>query len=55
MSVGESPIKGAHEAFSIAKGELEPAAVYVPKTVNLATIRKKLKPSTCSRRTLWPA
>lgn len=43
MSVGKSLIKGAHEALAIAKGELEPAAVYVPETVDVAAIRKKLK------------
>ncbi len=43
MSVGKSLIKGAQEALAIAKGELEPAAVYVPETVDVAAIRKKLK------------
>lgn len=43
MSVGKSLIKGAQEALAIAKGELEPAAVYVPETVDVAAIRKRLK------------
>ena len=41
MNVAESLIKGAEEALAIAKGELEPAAVYVPETVDVAAIRKK--------------
>ena len=41
MSVGKSLIKGAKEALAIAKGELEPAAVYVPETVDVAAIRKQ--------------
>ena len=43
MSVGKSVIKGAYEALAIAKGELEPGAVYVSETVDVAAIRKKLK------------
>ena len=43
MSVAESLIKSLEEALAIAKGELEPAAVYVPETVDVAAIRKKLK------------
>ncbi len=43
MSVAKSLIKGAEEALAIAKGELEPAAVYVPETVDVAAIRKRLK------------
>ena len=43
MIFGKSLIKGAQEALAIAKGELEPAAVYVPETVDVAGIRKKLK------------
>ncbi|MGB3247388.1 MAG: helix-turn-helix domain-containing protein [Sulfitobacter sp.] len=43
MSVAKSLIKGAEEALAIAKGDLEPAAVYVPETVDVAAIRKRLK------------
>lgn len=43
MNVANSLIKGAQEALAIAKGELEPAAAYVPETVDVAAIRKKLK------------
>lgn len=43
MSVGESVIRGAEEALAIAKGEMEPAAVFVPETVDVAAIRKRLK------------
>lgn len=43
MSVGSSLVKGAHEALSIAQGDLEPAAAYVPETIDVAAIRKKLK------------
>ncbi|MDA7966224.1 hypothetical protein [Ruegeria sp.] len=42
MSVGKSLIQGAQEALAIAKGELEPAAVYAPETIDVAAIRKKL-------------
>lgn len=41
MSVGKSLIKGATEALAIAKGETDPAAVFVPETVDVAAIRKK--------------
>lgn len=43
MSVGKSLLKGAREALAIAKGEMEPAAMYVPETVDVAAIRKRLK------------
>lgn len=43
MSVGESLIRGAEEALAIAKGEMEPAAVFVPETIDVAAIRKRLK------------
>lgn len=42
MSVGKSLIRGAQEALAIAKGELEPAALYDPENVDVAAIRKKL-------------
>lgn len=43
MSVGQSLIQGAEEALAIARGELAPDAVYVPETVDVAAIRKRLK------------
>lgn len=43
MSVGESVIRGAEEALAIANGEIQPAAVFVPETVDVAAIRKRLK------------
>lgn len=43
MSVGKGLIQGAEEALAIAKSELEPDAVFVPETVDVAAIRKKLK------------
>ena len=41
MRVATSLIKGAEEALAIAKGEMEPGAVFIPKTVDVAAIRKK--------------
>lgn len=41
MSIANSLIKGAEEALAIAKGEMEPAAVFIPETVDVAAIRKK--------------
>ena len=32
-----------NEALAIAKGEVEPAAVFIPETVDVAAIRKRLK------------
>ena len=43
MSFGKELIKSANEALSIAKGDVEPAGVYVPETVDVAAIRKKQK------------
>ena len=43
MSVAKSLIQAATEALAIAKGEIEPAATYVPETVDVAAIRKRLK------------
>lgn len=42
MSFGENLIKSANEALAIAKGEMEPGAVYVPEKVDVAAIRKRL-------------
>jgi len=41
MSIANSLIKGAEEALAIAKGEMEPAAMFIPETVDVAAIRKK--------------
>jgi len=41
MSVANSLIRGAEEALAIAKGEMEPAAIFIPETVDVAAIRKK--------------
>ncbi len=43
MSLGKDLIKSAHEALAIAKGELEPACVYIPEEINVAAIRRKTK------------
>jgi putative transcriptional regulator len=43
MSLAKSLIQAATEALAIAKGEIEPAANYVPETVDVAAIRKRLK------------
>lgn len=40
---GEELIQSANEALAIAKGETEPAGVYVPESVDVAAIRKKQK------------
>lgn len=43
MSFGEDLLKSANEALAIAKGDAEPAGVYVPESVDVAAIRKKQK------------
>lgn len=43
MTFGEELIKSANEALEIAKGKTEPAGVFVPETVDVAAIRKRLK------------
>ena len=35
-------IQSAHEALAIAKGEMEPASIYVPPEIDVAAIRKRL-------------
>lgn len=45
MSFGSDLIKSANEALAIAKGETEPAAIYVPEKVDVVAIRKRLKMS----------
>lgn len=43
MSFGKELIRSANEALEIAKGNMEPAGVYVPESVDVAAIRKKHK------------
>jgi len=43
MSFGKELIQSAEEALAIAKGEMEPAGVFIPETVDVAAIRKKQK------------
>ncbi|HEY3718766.1 MAG TPA: NadS family protein [Roseiarcus sp.] len=39
---GEDLIQSAQEALAIAKGEIAPARVYNPKSIDVIAIRKKL-------------
>jgi putative transcriptional regulator len=41
MSFGEELVQSANEALEIARGDAEPAAVYVPETVDVAAIRRQ--------------
>ena len=41
MSLGRELIQSAEEALAIARGESEPAGVFVPETVDVAAIRKR--------------
>ncbi|GHU03734.1 DNA-binding protein [Alphaproteobacteria bacterium] len=41
--LGEELIKGAKEALAIAEGRMEPPVIYIPETVDVAAIRKKLR------------
>ena len=43
MSIGKELIQSAEDALAIAKGEMEPAGVFIPETVDVAAIRKKQK------------
>ncbi len=43
MSFGKELVQSANEALAMAKGDLEHAAVYIPETVDVAALRKKLK------------
>lgn len=38
---GERLVKSAEEALAIARGEMEPGAVYVPSDIDVAAIRKR--------------
>lgn len=43
MTFGKELIQSAEEALAIAEGSMEPAAVFVPETVDVAAIRKRQK------------
>lgn len=43
MTFGKELIQSAHEALAIAEGREEPAAVFVPETIDVAAIRKRQK------------
>lgn len=43
MTFGKELIDSANEALAIAKGEAEPAGAFIPETVDVAAIRKRLK------------
>ena len=45
MSFGSDLIKSANEALAIAKGDIQPAAIFIPEKVDVAAIRKRLKMS----------
>jgi len=41
MRFGKELIQSANEALAIAEGRAEPAAVYVPDSIDVAAIRKR--------------
>ena len=43
MTFGKELIQSAQEALAIAEGHAEPAAVFVPETIDVAAIRKRQK------------
>ena len=43
MTFGKELIQSANEALAIAEGRVEPAAIFVPESVDVAAIRKRLK------------
>jgi putative transcriptional regulator len=43
MTFGKELIESAEEALAIAEGRTEPAAVFVPETIDVAAIRKRQK------------
>lgn len=43
MSFAKELIQSAEEALAIAEGRSEPAAVFVPETIDVAAIRKSQK------------
>ncbi len=57
MTFGKELVQSAKEALAIAEGRVEPAAVYVPETVDVATIRERPQRSqsvSAKRRSLTP-
>ncbi|MBD8663935.1 helix-turn-helix domain-containing protein [Rhizobium sp. CFBP 8752] len=43
MTFGKELIESAEEDLAIAEGRAEPAAVFVPETIDIAAIRKRQK------------
>lgn len=43
MTFGKELIQSANEALAIAEGRVEPPAVFVPESIDVAAIRKRLK------------
>ena len=43
MTFGKELIQSAEEALVIAEGRAEPAAVFIPETIDVAAIRKRQK------------
>ncbi|WP_235972580.1 hypothetical protein [Brucella pseudogrignonensis] len=43
MTFGKELIQSANEALAIAQRRAEPAAVFVPESIDVAAIRKRLK------------
>lgn len=43
--LGQEILQGAHEALAFARGEAEPARIYVPPQVDVAAIRKRMRMS----------
>jgi putative transcriptional regulator len=43
MTFGKELIQSAEEALAIAEGRAEPAAVFIPETIDVAAIRKRQK------------
>ena len=43
MNFGKELVQSANEALAMAKGDLKPAAVFIPEAVDVAALRKKLK------------
>lgn len=41
MTFGEELIQSAKEALAIAEGKADPAAIYIPETIDVAAIRKR--------------
>ena len=43
MTFGKELIQSANEAVAIAEGRAKPAAVFVPESIDVAAMRKRLK------------